>query len=74
MLSLLFIAACLKSNDITVRTSEIDNRSPTDTGDDYEFQHVSADNLAQQKPGFYAVHGPADWTAMFTESAQGTRP
>ncbi len=74
VLSLLFIAACLKSNDISVRTSEIDNRSPSDTGDDYEFQHVTADNLTQQKPGFYAVHGPSDWMSLFTESAQGTRP
>jgi hypothetical protein len=72
---LLFVmAACMKSNDITVRTSAIDNRSPSDTGDDYDFQHVSTENYAQQKPGFYAVHGQADWTSMFAESTQGARP
>src|SRR5438445_2434492 len=68
------IAACLKSNDITVRTSAIDNRSPSDTGDDYDFQHVATEGYAQQKPGFYAVHGQADWTSMFSESTKGTRP
>jgi len=73
LLSLFFIAACT-TNDITVRTSEIDNRSQSDTGDDYEFQHVSTESYTQQKPGFYAVHGQSDWTSMFKESAQGTRP
>ena len=71
--SLFFIAAC-NVNDITVRTSAIDNRSSSDTGDDYEFQHVASESYTQQKPGFYAVHGAGDWTSMFTESAQGTRP
>ena len=73
LFSLLFIAACLNSNDISVRTSAIDNRSPSDTGDDYEFQHVASD-YTLQIPGFYAVHGAGDWTSMFKESPQGTRP
>jgi hypothetical protein len=71
--SLFFMAACAV-NEITVRTSEVDNRSQSDTGDDYEFQHVTSADYTQQKPGFYAVHGQGDWTSMFKESPQGTRP
>ena len=72
--ALVFLAACVKSNDITVRTSAVDDRSQTDTGDDYDFQHVSVEGYTQQKPGFYAVHGASDWVSMFDESPQGTRP
>jgi hypothetical protein len=73
VLSVFFIAACTV-NDITVRTSAIDNRSQSDTGDDYEFAHVSAESYTLQKPGFYAVHGAGDWTSMFKEDVKGNRP
>ena len=72
--ALVFLAACVKANDITVRTSAIDDRSQSDTGDDYDFQHVPVEGYTQQKPGFYAVHGAGDWISMFNESPQGARP
>lgn len=71
---MLLAVACVKSNDITVRTSEIDNRSPTDTGDDYDFEHVTADAYVRQKPGFYAVHGQSDWYDAFSRDEAGNVP
>ena len=67
-------AACVKNNDITVRTSAIDDRSPADTGDDYDFQHVSVEGYLQQKPGFYPVHTADDWNAAWKETPDGKRP
>jgi len=71
---LVLLAACLTSNDISVRTSEIDDHAPRDTGDDYDLQHVSVQGYIQQKPGFYAVRAPADWRSVWTENQQGTVP
>ncbi len=71
---LLVLAACVKSNDITVRTSDVDDRSPRDTGDDYDFEHVPADGYARQKPGFYAVHGAGDWAEAFSRDEGGNVP
>jgi hypothetical protein len=71
---LVLLVACVKSNDITVRTSEIDQRSPEDTGDDYDFEHVSVDGYVQQKPGFYAVHGLPDWVGAWTRDKSGNVP
>src|SRR6185437_13575472 len=70
----LLAASCAKTNDITVRTSAIDDRSPTDTGDDYDFDHVSVEGYARQKPGFYAVHGMSDWTEAFGRDEAGNVP
>ncbi len=71
---LLVLVACLKSNDVTVRTSPIDDRSPEDTGDDYEFQHLTTEGYVAQKPGFYAVHNDGDWQSVWTSSPELTRP
>ena len=74
LLVLLVVAGCVKSNDITVRTSEIDDRSPSDTGDDYDFEHVTADGYARQNPGFFAVHGQSDWYQVFKRDDSGNVP
>lgn len=66
--------ACVPSNDITVRTSAIDDRSPSDTGDDYDFQHVSYESNGLQKPGFFAVHDGSSWNSLFTPTAKGDLP
>jgi len=63
------LVACVQANDISVRTSAIDDRSPEDTGDDYEFQHLPTDAYATQKPGFYAVHGDGDWQSVWLSGA-----
>lgn len=71
---LVLLVSCVKSNDITIRTSPIDDRSPEDTGDDFDFQHLSTDGYAQQKPGFYAVHGETDWVSVWTPGADNNHP
>jgi hypothetical protein len=72
--SLVLLVACLPANDLNVRTSEIDDRAPRDTGDDYDFQHVAVDGYVQQKPGFYAVRTASDWRGAWTENAKGDVP
>ncbi len=71
---LVLLVSCVKSNDITVRTSAIDDRSTTDSGDDYDFQHVSVEGYVQQKPGFYAVHDAGDWMAVWTPGPDNAHP
>ena len=71
---LVLLVSCVKSNDITVRTSPIDDRSPEDTGDDYDFQHLPVDGYVLQKPGFYAVHGASDWVGAWTPGPDNAFP
>ncbi|HEY1958548.1 MAG TPA: hypothetical protein VGH28_23180 [Polyangiaceae bacterium] len=71
---LVLLAACVKTNDISVRTSAVDDRSPTDTGDDYDYEHVAADGYLRQKPGFFAIHGMTDWSEAFARDEAGNVP
>lgn len=72
--SLVLLAGCVKSNDITVRTSEMDQRSTPEAGDDYDFQPVPSDAYSRQNPGFFAVHGEADWVQAFKRDDSGNAP
>jgi hypothetical protein len=71
---IVLLVACLPANDLTIRTSEIDDRAQRDTGDDYDFQHLSVDGYVQQKPGFYPVHAASDWRTAWTEDPKGNVP
>ncbi len=68
------IAGCLNANHLVISTSPIDEHTPSDTGDDYDFEHVATDGYTRQKTGFYVVRDENDWRAIWKDTKDSAAP